>query len=156
VAKRKIEFSQGDVHLAGVLFDQITAEPGRFERMGGAKRWLVMEPASGKPDVKIEVNVGDGDPDAMNVIVNQTATEPGKPAYPDLAERGATTPSGWILMADVGWVLGWRAPKDTTLDQVSAFTFRATKVMAGEPEDGRWVARIEKRGPRPGYTNPKI
>jgi len=156
MAKRKIEFNQGDVHLAGVLFDNVTAEPGRFERMGSTKRWLVIEPASGKPDVSIEVNVGDGDPDAMNVIVNQTGTEPGKPVYPELAERGAKTPSGWVLMADVGWVIGWRAPKDTTLDQVSDFAFRATKAVAGEPEDGRWIARVVKRGPRPGYTNPKI
>ena len=129
MAKRKIEFDQGDVHLAGVLFDNVTAEPGRFERMGSTKRWLVIEPASGTPDVSIEVNVGDGDPDAMNVIVNQTGTEPGKPIYPDLAERGAKTPSGWILMADVGWVIAWRAPKDTTLDQVSDFAFRATKAV---------------------------
>ena len=156
MAKKKIEFDQGDVHLAGVLFDNVTAEPGRLERMGSTKRWLVIEPASGKPDVAIEINVGDGDPDAMNVIINQTGTEPGKPVYPELAERGATTPSGWILMADVGWVVAWRAPKDTTLDQVSAFTFRAVKAVAGEPEDGRWVAKVVKRPPRPGYTNPKI
>ena len=121
MAKRKIEFTQGDVHLAGFLFDNVTAEPGRLERMGSQRRWLVIEPASGTPDVSIEVNVGDGDPDAMNVIVNQTGTEPGKPIYPEIAERGAKTPSGWILMTDVGWVIGWRAPKDTTLDQVSDF-----------------------------------
>lgn len=156
MAKKRIDFTQSDVHLIGVLFEQIQAEPGRFERMGGAKKWVVLSPSSGKPDVTIEVNIGDGDPDAMNVILNQTGTEPGKPAYPDLAERGVKTPSGWILMADVGWVLGWRAPKDTTLDQVSDFSFRATKALAGEPEDGRWTARLIKRGPRPGYTNPKI
>jgi hypothetical protein len=156
MAKRKIEFTQGDVHLAGFLFDNVTAEPGRFERMGNQRRWLVIEPASGTPDVSIEVNVGDGDPDAMNIVVNQTGTEPGKPIYPEIADRGAKTPSGWILMADVGWVIGWRAPKDTTLDQVSDFGFRILKAVNAEPEDGRWVARIVKRGPRPGYTNPKI
>ena len=104
----------------GVSVRKVTAEPGRFERMGGSEAVAGdLEPASGKPDVSIEVNVGDGDPDAMNVIVNQTGTEPGKPAYPEIAERGATTPSGWILMADVGWVMGWRAPKSTTFEQVA-------------------------------------
>lgn len=153
---RRMEFTQQDVHLIGVLFAQLQAKPGRMERMGGSKKWLVIEPLGGEPDVRIEVNVGDGDPDAMNLILNTTATEPGKAAYPDLAERGATTPAGWILMADVGWVLGWRLPKDTPLDKVSDFAFRATRALAGEPGDGRWKARIEKRGPRPGYTNPKI
>jgi len=153
---RKMEFTRSDVHLIEVLFDQLRAKPGAFERMGGAKRWLLIEPAGGKPDVKIEVNIGDGDPDAMNLILNTTAVEPGKAIYPDLAERGVTTPSGWILMADVGWVLGWRLPKDTPLETVSDFAFRATKALAGEPEDGRWTAQVVKRGPRPGYTNPKI
>ncbi len=153
---RRMEFTQQDVHLIGVLFDKLQAKPGRMERMGGSKKWLVIEPAGGEPDIKIEVNVGDGDPDAMNVILNTTATEPGKAVYPELAERGATTPAGWILMADVGWVIAWRAPKDTPLEKVSDFAFRATRAVAGEPGDGRWVARIEKRGPRPGYTNPKI
>jgi len=151
-----MEFTRSDVHLIGVLFDQITAEPGRFERMGGSKRWLVIGPAGGQPDVKIEVNVGDGDPDAMNLVLNITGVEPGKAIYPDLAERGVTTPAGWILMADVGWVLGWRLPKDTPLEKVSDFAFRATKALVGEPADARWTARVEKRGPRPGYTNPKI
>ena len=96
---RKMEFTRSDVHLIEVLFDQLRAKPGAFERMGGAKRWLLIEPAGGKPDVKIEVNIGDGDPDAMNLILNTTAVEPGKAIYPDLAERGVTTPSGWILMA---------------------------------------------------------
>jgi hypothetical protein len=156
VATRRISFTRSDVHLAGVLFDRMTAEPGRWERMSGAKRWLVLVPESGNPDVKIEVNVGDGDPDAMNLILNVTGDEPGKPVYPDLAERGVTTPAGWILMADVGWVLGWRLPKDTPLEKVSDFAFRATKALVGEPDDGRWIAELVKRGPRPGYTNPKI
>ena len=153
---RKIQFERSDVHLAGALFEQLHAKPGRFARMGGARQWLVIEPASGSPDVKIEMNVGDGDPNAMNLILNVTTTEPGKAAYPDLAERGVTTPSGWILMADVGWVLGWRLPKDTPFETVGDFAFRAAKALAGDPGDGRWSARLEKRGPRPGYTNPKI
>lgn len=153
---RQIEFTRSDVHLAGFLFDQLHAKPGRMERMGGARRWLVIEPAAGEPDVKIEMNVGDGDPDAMNLILNVTDVEPGKAIYPDLAERGATTPAGWILMADVGWVIAWRLPKDTPFEKVSDFAFRATGALAGEPGDGRWKARVEKRGPRPGYTNPKI
>ncbi len=153
---RQIEFTREDTHLIGVLFDQLAATPGRFERMGGSQRWLIVEPAAGSPDVKIEINIGDGDPEAMNLILNVTDTEPGKPVYPELAERGATTPAGWILMADVGWVIAWRLPKDTPLEQVSDFAFRATKVLAGEPDDGRWTAQVIKRGPRPGYTNPKI
>ena len=153
---KRIEFEQQDVHLIGVLFDRLNAKRGRLERMGDSRRWLVIEPASGEPDVKIEVNIGDGDPDAMNLILNVTGVEPGKPVYPELAGRGVTTPSGWILMADVGWVIAWRLPKDTTLDKVSDFSFRATKALVGEPDDGRWKAWLEKRGPRPGYTNPKI
>ena len=156
MAKRRIEFERSDIHLAGVFFERLHAPRGRLERLGDARRWLVIEPASGKPDVKIEINVGDGDPNAMNLILNVTGVEPGKPAYPELAERGVTTPSGWILMADVGWVLGWRLPLDTPFEKVSDFGFRATKALAGEPSDNRWVARMEKRGPRPGYTNPKI
>jgi hypothetical protein len=156
MAKKRIELERSDVHLIGVLFDQLHAPRGRWERMGDSRRWLVIEPAAGEPDVKVEVNVGDGDPDAMNVILNVTGVEPGKAAYPELAERGVTTPRGWILMADVGWVLGWRLPKDTPLETITDFAFRATKALVGEPEDGRWVARVEKRGPRPGYTNPKI
>ncbi len=102
---KRIEFERSDVHLVGFMFDRLHAKRGRFERMGDARRWLVIEPASGEPDIKIEMNVGDGDPDAMNLILNVTGVEPGKPAYPELAGRGVTTPSGWILMADVGWVI---------------------------------------------------
>lgn len=156
MAKRKIEFGRSDVHLAGVLFDQLHAKRGRMERLGDSRRWLVIEPVAAEPDIKIEINVGDGDPDAMNLVLNITGVEPGKPIYPDLAQRGVTTPSGWILMADVGWVMGWRLPKDTPFEKVSDFGFRATKALVGEPADGRWKARVEKRGPRPGYTNPKI
>jgi len=151
-----MEFQQEDVHLIGVLFDQLQGKQGRFERMGGSRRWLVLEPQAGKPDVKIEVNAGDGDPNAMNLIVNLSSVEPGKPAYPDLAERGVTTPQGWQLMADVGWVLGWRLPLDTPLEKVSDFAFRATRALSGEVPDRKWRAAIERRGPRPGYTNPKI
>lgn len=155
VAKR-IEFERSDVHLAGVLFERLHAKRGRWERLGDARRWLVIEPASGEPDVKIEINVGDGDPDAMNLILNVTGVEPGKAVYPDLAEQGVKTPSGWVLMADVGWVIAWRLPKDTPFEQVTDFAFRGTKALSGEPSDGRWKAWLEKRGPRPGYTNPKI
>lgn len=153
---KRIEFERSDVHLAGFLFDKLTAKRGRMERLGDARRWLVIEPASGEPDAKIEINVGDGDPDAMNLILNVTGVEPGKPIYPELADRGVTTPPGWVLMADVGWVIAWRLPKDTTLEKVSDFAFRGTKALVGEPGDGRWKAWLEKRGPRPGYTNPKI
>ena len=153
---KRIEFEQSDVHLAGVFFERLHAKRGRMERLGNSRRWLVMEPASGKPEAKIEINVGDGDPDAMNLILNTTAVEPGKPVYPELADRGVTTPSGWILMTDVGWVIAWRLPQDTPFDKVTDFSFRATKALVGEPDDGRWKAWLEKRGPRPGYTNPKI
>lgn len=149
---KRIKFTQDDAHLAGVLFEQLNPK----RSFGGGLKWLVIEPAAGKPDVKVEVNKGDGDPDAMNVILNVSDVEPGKPAYPELAERGVTTPSGWILMADVGWVLGWRTRLDTPFDKVTDFAFRATRALSGEVPDHRWVARIEKRGPRPGYTNPKI
>ncbi len=153
---KQIEFEQSDAHLAGVYFERLHAKRGRLEKLGDSRRWLVIQPASGDPDIKIEINVGDGDPDAMNLILNVTDVEPGKPIYPELAERGVTTPSGWILMADVGWVIAWRLPKDTPFEKVNGYAFRATKALAGEPSDGRWVARMEKRGPRPGYTNPKI
>jgi hypothetical protein len=151
---KRMEFTKDDVHLIGVLFDQLQAKRGFLSR--GTFRWLVLEPAAGDPDVRIEVNAGDGDENAMNLIVNHTATEPGKPAYPEIAERGVTTPQGWQLMVDVGWVLGWRLPLDTPLDRVTDFSFRATRALAGEVPDERWRAWIEKRPPRPGYTNPKI
>ncbi len=153
---RRIEFQQADVHMIGVLFDQLQAKKGAFERMGNTHRWLVIEPVGGKPDVRIEVNAGDGDPKAMNLVLNIHEVEPGKAIYPDLAERGVTTPQGWILMADVGWVLGWRLPLDTPLEKISDFAFRATRALAGEPPEGMWKAQVVKRGPRPGYTNPKI
>lgn len=151
---RRMEFRQADVHLIAVLFDQLQAKRGPFGR--GKFRWLVIEPAEGKPDARIEVNAGDGDENAMNLVLTVSAVEPGKPAYPELAERGVTTPRGWQLMADVGWVLGWRLPLDSSLEAVSGFGFRATRALAGEVPDDRWRAWIEKRPPRPGYTNPKI
>jgi len=153
---RKIEFAEADFHLAGAMFESLRAKPGAFARMGNSKRWLVLEPAGGTPDASIEINAGDGDPNAYNVIVNVSSVEPGKPAYPNLAERGVTTPPGWILMADVGWVLGWRLPLDNDFERISGFGFRAVKALAGAPDDGRWRASLVKRGPRPGFTNPKI
>ena len=153
---KRIEFERSDVHLAGFLYESLHAKRVHMERLGNSRKWLVIEPVAGEPDAKIEINVGDGDPDAMNLILNVTGVEPGKPIYPDLAERGVTTPSGWILMADVGWVIAWRMPKDVPFEKLTDFSFRATKALVGEPSDNRWKARLEKRGPRPGYTNPKI
>lgn len=151
---RRMQFTQSDVHLIGVLFDQLQAKQGFLSR--GTFRWLVITPAGGVPDVSIELNAGDGDENAFNLILNQSATEPGEPAYPELGERGVTTPTGWQLMADVGWVLGWRLPLDTPFDRITDFAFRASRALAGDVPDERWTARVEKRPPRPGYTNPKI
>lgn len=153
---KTIDFPRTDFHLAGVLFEQLRAEKGRFERMGGSHRWLVIAPKSGSPDAKIEINAGDGDPNAMNLVLNATTVEPGKPIYPELAERGVTTPSGWILMADVGWVIGWRLPLDTGFERIADFSFRALKTLGAEPEDGMWRAQLQKRPPRPGFTNPDM
>ena len=153
---RKIEFLESDFHLAGAMFESLTAKPGVFERMGSNQRWLFVAPAGGSPDASIEINAGDGDPNAYNLIVNLSAGEPGKPAYPNLAERGVTTPQGWQLMADVGWVMGWRLPLDTGFERISSFGFSVVKALAGAPDDGRWRATLVKRGPRPGFTNPKL
>lgn len=153
---RKIEFMESDIHLAGAMFESLRAKPGMLERMGKSFRWLVLEPVGSSPDASIEINAGDGDPNAYNLIVNLSSGEPGKPAYPNLAERGVTTPQGWQLMADVGWVLGWRLPFENELDRIGGFGFSVVRALAGAPDDGRWRATLVKRGPRPGFTNPKL
>ena len=54
-------------------------------------------------------------------------------------------------MADVGWVIGWRAPGDLPPERVLRFGFEVVKGLRLEPDDRRWIARFEVRPPRPGW-----
>lgn len=143
-----IEFEPGDLTPLDGLIAKLTAPPGRFERFSKTYRWISARPAGGEPDVSVDVGI---EPRVLNLVVTTTGFEPGKELIPTLGERGVTTPQGWQLMADVGWVIGWRAPGDLPPERVLRFGFRVTKALRLEPEAGRWVARFEARPPRPGW-----
>jgi len=142
------EFMPDDLMPLEPLFRKLAAPPGRFERFSKAQRWVSAKPAGGKPDVSVDVGVQDP---VLNLVVTTTEFEPGRDLIPILGERGVTTPSGWQLMADVGWVVGWRAPGNVEPEKVMRFGFKVAKGLRVEPEDGRWVARFEPRPPRPGW-----
>jgi hypothetical protein len=142
------EFMQNDLEALDPLFEKLTAKPGRFERMSRNYRWISAKPAGGEPDVSVDLGI---EPKVLNLIVTTTGFEPGRELIPMLGERGVTTPTGWQLMADVGWVIGWRAPGDLPPRRVLAFGFEVAKGLRLEPEDKRWVARFEARPPRPGW-----
>jgi hypothetical protein len=149
VAKSKgIEFMQGDLSALDGLIAKLTAPPGRFERFSKSYRWISAKPAAGEPDVSVDVGIEER---VLNLVVTTTGFEPGRELIPTLGERGVTTPQGWQLMADVGWVIGWRAPGNLEPERVLRFGFEVVKGLRLEPEDGRWVARFEARPPRPGW-----
>lgn len=147
---RGTEFTAGDLSPLDPLIRKLTAPPGRFERWSKTYRWISAKPAGGEPQVSVDVGI---EPRVLNLVVTTTATglEPGSELIPTLGERGIRTPSGWQLMADVGWVIGWRAPGDTAPEQVMRFGLDVVRALRLEPEDGRWVARFEARPPRPGW-----
>ena len=137
-----------DLDAIEPLFEKLTAPPGRFERWSRTYRWIAAKPASDEPDVSVDVGIEER---VLNLVVTTTGFEPGTELRPTLGERGVTTPQGWQLMADVGWVIGWRAPGDLPPARVMSFGFEVVKGLRLEPDDGRWVARFEARPPRPGW-----
>ena len=144
------EFITGDLGPLDPLFRKLTAPPGRFERWSKSYRWISAKPAGGKPEVSVDVGIEER---VKNLVVTTTGFEPGKALIPTLGERGVTTPTGWQLMTDVGWVIGWRAPGDTPAEEVMSFGFKVVKGLRLEPEDARWTARFEARPPRPGWQS---
>ena len=149
---RGTEFTTRDTEPLEPLFRKLTAPPGRFERWSKTFRWIACKPAGGEPDVSIEVGIEER---VLNLVVTTTAAgfEPGSALIPTIGERGVRTPSGWQLMTDVGWVIGWRAPGDTPAEEVMSFGFKVVKGLRLEPEDARWTARFEARPPRPGWQS---
>ena len=145
---RGTEFTQGDLELLEPLIAKLKAPPGRFERWSKSYRWIAAKPALGEPDVSVDVGAEER---AHNLVVTTTGFEPGRELIPTLGERGVTTPQGWQLMADVGWVIGWRAPPDLPPERVFRFGFQVVRGLGLEPPDQRWIARFETRPPRPGW-----
>jgi hypothetical protein len=144
---RKVEFDSENLIALEPLLLRLGGKRGLFERLRNRERWLIARPAAGEPDVSVE----------LNLVVTMTGFEPGKPLLPGLAERGVSTPSGWQLMADVGWVLGWRAPRNEEPEQVLRFALRVVRELGLAPADGRWRAQLEGRPPRPGWqTEEKV
>ena len=149
VARSKgTEFMPDDLAPLEGLIAKLTAPPGRFERWSKGFRWISAKPAGGEPDVSVDVGIEER---VLNLVVTTTGFEPGRELIPTLGERGVTTPTGWQLMADVGWVIGWRAPGDLPPERVMRFGFDVVKGLRLEPEDHRWIARFEVRPPRPGW-----
>lgn len=144
------EFGQDDLAPLEELIAKLTAPAGRHERRKRLHRWISAKPASGDPDVSVDLGVEE---DVLNLIVTTTGFEPGKALVPILRERGVSAPSGWQLMADVGWVIGWRTPRALPPEQVVRFGLDVVKGLRLEPEDKRWRARFEKRPPRPGWQS---
>ena len=143
------EFTQDDLTRLDGLIAKLTAPPGRFERRGKSSyRWIAAVPAGGVPDVSVDLGVEER---VLNLIVTMTGFEPGRELLATLTDRGVTTPAGWQLMADVGWVVGWRAPRDLPPERVLRFGFEVVRALRLEPEDRRWRARFETRPPRPGW-----
>lgn len=142
------EFTADDLAPLEPLVQKLGAPPGRFERWSKTYRWISAKPASGDPEPTVDVGVEE---QVMNLVVTTTGFEPGKPLIPTLGERGVTTPTGWQLMTDVGWVIGWRAPKSATPEEVMRFGLKVVRGLRIEPDDGRWSARFEARPPRPGW-----
>jgi hypothetical protein len=149
---RGTEFTSGDLTPLEPLFAKLGAPPGRFERLTKSYRWVSAKPASGAPEVSVDVGI---EPRVLNLVVTTTAGgfEPGAELVPILGQRGVTTPRGWQLMADVGWVIGWRAPGDAGPEAVMRFGLEVVRGLRLEPDDGRWSARFEARPPRPGWQS---
>lgn len=144
------EFTQDDLTPLDGLIAKLTAPPGRFERWSKTYRWISARPAAGEPDVSVDVGIEER---VLNLVVTTTGFEPGKPLIPTLGERGVTTPTGWQLMTDVGWVIGWRAPGNLPPERVLRFGLEVVRGLRLEPEDRRWVGRFEARPPRPGWQS---
>ena len=145
---KSTEFTAGDLGPLDPLFAKLTEPPGRFERWSRSYRWVSAKPAGGEPAVSVDVGIEER---CLNLVVTTTGFEPGKALIPTLGERGVTTPTGWQLMTDVGWVIGWRAPRDAGAERVMAFGLEVVRGLREEPEDGRWTARFEARPARPGW-----
>lgn len=147
MARRGIDIEENQLDDLEPLIERLQAKPGRFERMTKNSRWLVLEPLGEAGGVSIEIESTER---LFNLIVHNRAIEPGTEARGTLGQRGVTTPVGWQLAADVGWVLGWRIPPTTEVRKIVEFGFRVIRAVS--PVDGRWRARVEPRPPRPGFT----
>lgn len=154
---RGIELTERDVGALEPLFEQMKAKPGLFERMGKSSRWLILEPVGDSNRSSVELNGVSIElqqtEHVQNLVVHNRAIEPGTEARGKLGQAGVTTPPGWQLAADVGWVLGWRVPTKVDPRKIVEFGFRV--VHAVDPVDGMWRARVEPRPPRPGFTEVK-
>lgn len=148
------EFTTDDLAPLEKLFEKLAAPPGRFERTTRTYRWVSAKPATGSQEVSVDVGVEER---CLNLVVTTTEVgfEPGKGVMPILGERGVRTPQGWQLMSDVGWVIGWRAPRDAGPERVMRFGLEVVKGLRLEPDDHRWRARFEARPPRPGWQDKK-
>jgi hypothetical protein len=151
VARGGIDIEENSLDELEPLFERLSAKPGRFERISRSSRWLILEPLDPQSaGVSIEVQQTER---LYNLVVHNRSIEPGTEARPYLGQRGVTTPAGWQMAADVGWVLGWRVPPQTEVRKVVEFGFKV--VHAVSPVQGRWRARVEPRPPRPGFTEVK-
>lgn len=150
MARRGTDIEENQLDDLEPLIERLHAKPGRFERMSRSTRWLVLEPIDGPAGISIEIQSTER---LYNLVVHNRAIEPGTEARATLGQHGVTTPVGWQLAADVGWVLGWRVPPDTEVRKIVEFAFRVVRAVS--PVDGRWRARVEPRPPRPGFTEVK-
>jgi hypothetical protein len=141
---KKVEFTHADVGKVEPLFEWLHEEPSRWERITGNERWLKVEPVPPSGDFDVSMRLS---PDGMKLVVNTTKVPPGEAFAPKLAERGVRTPTGWQLVTDVGWVLGWLAPSATPLSDLLDFGFRVADAV-GSP-GMMWKATQEKRTPDP-------
>ena len=141
---KQAEFTNSDITPVEPLFEWIKEEPSRWERITGNERWLKIEPVPPSGDFDLSIRLS---PNGMRVVVNTTKVEPGKAFGPTLANRGVRTPSGWQMVTDVGWVLGWLAPSATPLDDIVNFGFRVAGAV--DSPGVMWRATQEKRSPDP-------
>ncbi|CAN5641953.1 hypothetical protein BH10ACT11_BH10ACT11_22040 [soil metagenome] len=150
MARTGIDVEENQLEQLEPLIERLHGKQGRFERMSRSTRWLVLEPADGTPGISIEIQSTER---LYNLVVHNRAIEPGTEARGTLGQHGVTTPVGWQLAADVGWVLGWRVPPDTEVRKIVEFGFKVVHVVS--PVQGGWRAKVEPRPPRPGFTEVK-
>lgn len=151
---KRTEFHERDVGLAAELGEALRAEPSRWQRIKGSRRWLVAEPAAGSGEVVVHLTPGLGE--GIELIVHPMSAEPGVPLMPRLRERDVVPPTGWQLTGDVGWVISWLAPTATPIGELLDFGLKVAAAVGSAPEDGRWHARLHNSDPRPGRSTGSI
>lgn len=150
MARSGVDIEENQLADLEPLIERLHAKPGRFERITRSSRWLILEPIGVPPGISIEVQATER---LYNLVVHNRSIEPGTEARGTLGQHGVTTPAGWQMAADVGWVLGWRIPPETEVSKIVQFGFRVVRAVS--PVDGKWQARVEPRPPRPGFTEVK-